>query len=312
MPGRVKYDVRGVESGQRAVLPAGVWVGKITGADVTKPEGKDERIELVVTVSDNGTDYKLYEYVNVESEAARWKLRELLEAVQIVDGKKGESGVLDPNKMLMGKKIGVKTFIRPADDARGFDEQARIRRMFAADEVSDDTDEDLDDDTEAEADADETPYDDMSLAELRKEARGRGIKTARMSADEITEALVEDDDAQEVEPEAEAEEEPEDEYDGMALGKLRKLAKDRGISTVRKDKAKLIAALREQDQEEAEEEPEEAEEEPEAEEPEDDYDEWDLDDLRQELKDRSLATKGPKGALIKRLRRDDSEGDEPF
>src|SRR5262245_44938438 len=125
---RVKYDVKGVDSG-RNVLPAGVYVGKITGADVTQPDGKDQRIELVVTVSENGSDYNLYEYVNLVSKTARWKLRELLEAVEVVDGSKGEAGVLDTNKMLMGKKIGVKTFIRPADDARGFDEQARIRRM---------------------------------------------------------------------------------------------------------------------------------------------------------------------------------------
>jgi hypothetical protein len=67
----------------------------------------------------------------------------------------------------------------------------------------------------------------------------------------------------------------------------------------------------------AKEEPEEAEEE-EAEEadssaaPSDDYDEWTEDDLREELGDRNLPPKGPKGVLIRRLRKDDAQQDKPF
>jgi hypothetical protein len=316
---RVKYDVRGVESGDRPVLPAGVYTGKITQADVTKPDGKDQRIELVITVNENGNEFKLYEYVNLESKSAAWKLRELLEAVEAVSGKKGESGTLDTDKMLMGKTIGVKTFIRPADDARGFDERAQIRRMFVADGASDDG-EDLDSDGDEPDDGGTTDYDDMSLAELRKEARARGIKTTGLKADGIIDALVENDEAGEEEEAEEPEaEEPEDDYDDLSLAKLRKQAKERGIKTVRKNQQQLIDALREADQEEAEdEEPEEDEdEEPEAEEeedtePDDDYDEWSLEDLRTELKDRSLATKGGKRVMIARLRRDDAEGDEPF
>ena len=267
---RVKYDVRGVESGERPVLPAGVHTGKITQADITKPDGKDQRIELIVTVSKNGTNFPLYEYVNLESETAKWKLRELLEAVGITSGKKGESGALDTDKMLLGKSIGVKTFIRPADDARGFDEQARIRRMFKVDEAAEDEDIPEEEESEDEAEGDETEYDDMSLAELRKEAKSRGIKTVRLKADEIIDKLVEwdEENAEGDEPE---EEEPEDE-----------------------------------DEAEAEAEAEEDEE------PEDDYEEWSLEDLRTELKDRSLATKGGKKVMITRLRRDDAEGDDPF
>jgi hypothetical protein len=312
---RVKYDVAGVESGDRPVLPAGVYTGTITGADINKPDGKDQRIELVVTVKEDGTDYKLYEYVNLESKTAAWKLRELLEAVEVVNGKKGESGVLDANKMLMGKKIGVKTFIRAADDARGFDEQARIRRMFAADSASVSAVEDLDDDDTADEDnGGETEYDDMTLADLRKEARSRDIKTTRLGADEIIDLLVEDDEAAEgEEPEAEAEaEEPEaeeDGYDDMSMADIRKAARAAKIKTTGMRRAAIVEALREYDAEQAD----GAEEEPEAEaEADDDYDEWDVEDLRTELKDRSLATKGGKRVLIGRLRRDDAEGDEPF
>jgi len=311
---RVKYDVKGVESGDRPVLPAGVYTGKITQADVTKPEGKDQRIELVVTVKHDGTDYQLYEYVNLVSKSAAWKLRELLEAVEMVSGNKGESGTLDTDKMLLGKSIGVKTFIRPADDARGFDEQARIRRMFAA---ADDGGEDLDDDTDGEdldgEDDGTTEYDDMTLAQLRKEAKDRGLKVLRKhKADDIIDMLVEDDEegGDDEEP-PEDDDDPgdaEDEYDEMSLADLRKAARGKGIKTAGMKQPAIIDALREADQEESgDDEPGEGEEEPP-----DDYDEWSDEDLRTELKDRSLGTRGSKRVLIGRLRKDDAEGDEPF
>src|SRR5262245_398843 len=162
---RVKYDVRGVE-GKRVVLPAGVYNVKIVGADIGKPEGKDERIEVTFEVvgDKNNKGAKLYEYINIESEQARWKYREFLEAVGLISNGKGETGTLDTAK-LVGKVIGVKTFVRAADDAKGFDEQARIRRMFEADgATSSSVEEDLDDDGDEASD-----YDAMELSDLKAE-----------------------------------------------------------------------------------------------------------------------------------------------
>jgi hypothetical protein len=361
-PTRVKFDLRGVKGGGRAVLPAGVYTGKITQADITKPDGKDQRIELVVQVAHNGDTYDLYEYVNLESEAAAWKLRELLEAVDLVADGKNESGTLDTKKDLLGKVIGLRTVIRP--ETAQYDESARIRRMFLAADAEPE-DEDLDEDLDGEGGEEDeaTAYDDYTLAQLRKEAKDREIPTRGLGAEDIIAALVADDEAQEGGEEPDAEGEVDDGYDDLTPAQLRATAKEAGITTVRKTTDQLIAELRELDAAAEEEEPEEGgiseeelkamplaqlktlarehgvktaglkrgdivtalvevigggeEEEPEADEPEpaaeatDDYDEWADDDLKTELKDRSLATTGRRAVWLQRLRRDDAEA-TPF
>jgi hypothetical protein len=326
-PTRFKFDVTGVESA-RPVLPAGVYVGKITQADITEPDGKDQRIELVVTVRESGKDFPLYEYVNLVSEDAKWKLRELLEAVGKVQDGKAEAGTLDTKRDLLGKRIGVRTIVRAANEQ--YDESARIRRMFDPESDSTTASEDLDVEAEAGEDLDEgeaTAYDDWSLSDLRKEARSRGIKTVRMSAEQLTQALV-DSDAQQ-EPEVE-EEEPEAEAEAidisaLSIPELKALAREHGVKVAGK-KAKdlraeldaLVNAPADEEDEELDEEEEELEEEAEPEEeapadqPADDYDEWPIEDLRTEAKDRSLSDRGGQGVLIARLRRDDAEGDNPF
>lgn len=308
---RVKYDVRGVE-GSRSLLPAGVYNAKIASADVTKPEGKDERIELVLEVIGDKTHNgaKLYEYINLESEAARWKLREFLEAAQVVKNGK-EAGTLDTSK-LVGTTIGVKTIVRPADEARGFDEQARVRRMFVADGVSANGDEA--EDLEDEAEGDESEYEDMSPTELKAELKERGLST-KGKKPVLVSRLIEDDEAEEEEEEDEEDtEEEESEYSWEDISELdkpelRQLIKDEELD-VKIKKGMAVEDIREAVANELDIEMEEDEEE--EDDDSDDYDEWDLDDLKTELEERSLSTKGSKKVLIGRLRSDDSEEDKPF
>jgi hypothetical protein len=317
-PTRFKYDVTGVE-GARPVLPAGVYTGKITQADITTPDGKDTRIELVVTVRHEKKDYPLYEYVNLISEDAKWKLRELLEAAGVVGDGKKESGSLDTKKDLLGKTIGVRTTVRPANEQ--YDESSRIRRMFAPDSetaTAANAGEDLDADADVDAEGGETAYDDMSLAELRKEARGRQIKTIRLNAEQIIEALVADDEAQapEEEEEPEAEEPEAIDVASLSIADLKTLAREHGVKVAGKKASELRAELDalinqpEEEEEELDEDDEELEDEDET--AADDYDEWPVEDLRTEAKDRSLSDRGGKSVLIARLRRDDAEGDTPF
>lgn len=322
---RFKFDVTGIE-GARPVLPAGVYVGKITQADITKPEGKDTRIELIVTVRHEGKDYPLYEYVNLESEDAKWKLRELLEALAIVGDKK-EAGTLDTKKDMLGKRIGVRTTIRPANDQ--YDESSRIRRMFPPDSDTATAAEDLDDAGGEDLDGDgdnTTPYDDWTLADLRKEARGRGIKPVPRTAEDIIGVLMDDDDQNAAEGEGGEDEEPlEDEPEpidvmGMPIADLKLLAREHGVKVAGKKASELRAELdalvnapADEEEELIDDEEPLADEEPEAEAAApDDYDEWPIEDLKTEAKDRSLSDRGGKGVLIARLRRDDAEGDNPF
>lgn len=310
---RVKYDVRGVE-GSRTILPAGVYNAKVAQADVTKPEGKDQRIELVLEVVDdkdhNGS--KLFEYINLESEAAAWKLREFLEAAGVLKNGKGEAGTLDTAKIL-GTKMGVKTFVKPADDARGFDESARVRKMFAIDTDADES-EDLSEDDEAMGE-----YDDMSLADLKAELTERGLSTKGKKPVLIA-RLMEDDEESDEEEEPEAEAEAEDEYtwahlEALDRTGLKSLNKDEELGvkvTKSKDDDALRAEIAEALEIEVVEEEDEAEEEDEDEGPDDDYDDWTQDDLKEELEQRSLSVKGSKKLLVSRLRKDDAEEDKPF
>ena len=287
---RVKYDVRGVESSGGTPLPPGVYNAKITQADVTKPEGKDQRIEVILEVinsekENNGK--KLYEYINLESDAAKWKLKEYLEAL----GEGTDTGSFDTDDHL-NKVIGVKTIVRPADEARGFDARAAVRRMFAIDES-------LRNGASAPAeDLDDEP--------------------ATPAAEQVTE-----DDGEEL---------TWDELNGMDRAALKQLNKDEQVGiAVKKSMTDddLRAAIAEffelpplvvidveiEEDEEEDEEPEaeaEAAEEDEAAGDEDDYDEWSDADLKEELSQRSLSTKGSKKVLIGRLRRDDNAEDKPF
>lgn len=306
---RVKYDVRGVE-GSRSLLPAGVYNAKIASADVTKPEGKDQRIEVVFEIVGDKTHKgsKLYEYINLESESAAWKLREFLEAAQVVGNGGKESGTLDTEK-LVGTVIGVKTFVRPADDARGFDESARVRRMFVADGVSANgkEEEDLDgDDDDAEDE-----YAAMSLAELKAELKERDLSTKGKKPALI--ARLEEDDEEEEEDEDE-----EDEDEEYAWSDIAELSKSE-LKELIEEQELDIAVKKKTDVDELRVEVAEAldievpdDEEGEDDEDEDDYDEWSQADLKTELEERSLSTKGGTKVLVSRLRKDDAEEDKPF
>jgi len=124
----------------------------------------------------------------------------------------------------------------------------------------------------------------------------------------------EDVDTEEEEDDAEDEEEDEDDLDGLSRAELKALIKEEGLevkvlkSMSDDDVREAITEARPDDEEEDEEDEEDEDEEDDEEEEEDDqYDTLSLADLRAELKERQLDTKGKKAILVARLRTDDAE-----
>jgi hypothetical protein len=178
---------------------------------------------------------------------------------------------------------------------------------------------------EPEEEGDEYTWEDVAeldkneLKQLIADEGLEGIKVGRTT--DVDELRIEVAEALEIEdiPEDEPEEEPEeeegddytwDEINGMSKVDLRKLIKDEelGIRVTPKSdlddiKAKVAEALEVEVP---------AEEAAEDEDDQDDYDEWSLDDLKEELEQRSLSVRGSKRALVSRLRKDDAEEDKPF
>lgn len=256
---KLKFNVSDVETGGMKRLPApAVYEMKIEACDLTKPSGKDERLEVKFrAVGKKWTGYaSVFEYINVESAQAAWKLREFLEAVGLVKpGSKKAAGDLDTDK-LVGKTI--KIALKP--DTYNGEPSPKVGKMMPIDDEDDDEDEDDEadetDDDEDEASDDEVDLDDMSLEEMVEyaeehleldteeifgRAKSDSLKLKKLRA-AVEEAMAGDDEGDEDETL------PYDEWD---LADLKAECKSRGLKTVGKKDA-LVARL-EADDEESEE-----------------------------------------------------------
>jgi hypothetical protein len=307
---KIKFNVKGVEtrSGYGEPIPKGMYKCDIETCVVTKPEGKDERIEVVYVIADGDhKGRKLFDYINLESEAAAFKVREFLEAVGIVTDKK-EMGSFEPEKL-----VGDQVMIRVAHQADTRPEhageiQSRVGSTHKLGEGDYDEAEDLDGEKpEAESDdedEDEVDLDELDRAELKKFIKEQELDISvkkSMSDDDIRKAIVEataDDEAEE--PEADDEDEDDEDeidLDELDRAELKKLIKEReleikvtkGMSDddIRKKIAEAVDDDEDDDDEAA------------------DYGDLSLDDLKATLKERGLSEKGTKKIMIARLEKDD-------
>lgn len=307
------FDPNDVESGSNFVQhPAPTLVRvKITEADlgfVSSTGNKGIHLQFKILGSKppkKGQQWATLHHYLTNTEAARWRFKELLEAL----GLPMKATLKESD--LVGKVCLAKL---RAEDYEG-EHQAKIARLMNLDDEEDldedeldDEDDDADEDDEDsedednESDEEADDYNDWSLQQLRAELESRDLETTgRKKA--LVERLETDDD--ETGPDADDEEEADDEdavdYESMGIRELRAAAKEAGIATRGLDKDALIEAL----EEEPDEEPDEDEAEPEEA---TDYSDWSLKDLRAEARERKIKTVGlDKDALVEALAEDDGD-----
>lgn len=270
---KVKFNVKGVDSKTSANLPKpGLYTCKVVSCVAAKPDGKDLRLEVQYEIQDKEyKGFKLYDYVNLESEAARWKLKQFLEAMGVAK----DSGQFDPAEFV-GTALTIKVKIQaetdqyaasarpqtllPLDGAEGSEDEEDLEDEDDESEDEDDEseDDDEDDDEDEDEDDDDDAWDEESLAdldndELKEAAEELDVavpkKLTAASKKKLIAAILEAQEGDDDEDEDEDEDDEDDEevdYSSMELAELKKLCKERELAT-KGSKAALIKRLEKSD-----------------------------------------------------------------
>ena len=266
---KIKYNVKDVERKSFEQPPPGVYEMEIMEANPRLDGGKND-IEVVLEVTknnDTAVGGRLWTYINL-GESSQWKLAEFTDALGLP-----ETGTLDTDKLL-GKKLKVK--VNPdsyKDDAGNVIQRSRAGRFSPLEATATEADVEEDPDAdEAEGDDeveisvveidgvefgdDEAYYEEWSDEDVKEEITGHEIKVSgRYSRAKGIAALVEL--AKEAigggdeEEDGDEEEEEGDNYDDADEWSTEDLAAEvekRELTVAgKKTRAKLIAALREDD-----------------------------------------------------------------
>jgi hypothetical protein len=327
---KIKYKTKGVErKGGGNVPKPGVYRCKVISCVDATPSGKDRRLEVTYEIQEGESKgYKLYDYINLVSEAAEWKLAQFVDALGLP-----ENGTIDTEE-IVDTALNVRTRVENSEQYGASAKPATLMPLDGDEDEEDLTAED-DDDTSADdgdddaASDDDEVYSEEELEALEKDelkevaeeyevewpkrltaAGKKKVIAAILEAqggdededeegegdDELwtEEELNELDDDDLVEQAGEFELDADDYQKTTGKGKAKKTKLDRDG---------LIAAILEAqgDEDEDGEESEDEDDTP-------DYDEMELADLKALCKERSLNPKGTKKVLVARLKKDD----EPF
>lgn len=260
---KIKYDVRDVESsGGFETPPPGLYKAKLAECNLKESKSGNEMLECIYELI--AGDYKgsrVWDYV-VLNEASEWKLRQFLEAVGKVAGKRGAKGSFDPDEF-----EDAEVQVRLKHETYNDEPRARVAAVLPLPEDDDDEDEEEveaeETDADEEGDGEAYTYEDlegMDLDELKEVIAEEELEIRVTKKSKAEKVLVKVAEALELEPEEEeAEEEPEEgeegdedeeTYEEMSPAELKQECKDRGLKAAGK-KAVLIARL-EKDDEEAE------------------------------------------------------------
>jgi hypothetical protein len=257
---KIKYDVRDVESsGGFETPPPGLYKATLAECNLQESKKGNEMLECIYELA--GGDYKgsrVWDYV-VLNEASEWKLRQFLEAVGKVAGKRGAKGSFDPDEF-----EDAEVQVRLKHETYNDEPRARVAAVLPLpedDEEGDEEEVDAEETEDEEGEGEAYTYEDlegMDLDELKEVIAEEELEirvTKKSKAEKVLEKVAE---ALELEPpEDEDEEESDDEdeddegsYEEMTPAELKQECKDRGLKAAGK-KAVLIARL-EKDDEEAE------------------------------------------------------------
>lgn len=285
---KIKYDITGSDP-EKAIkgfeLPKpGVYLCKIDEVGDKPSKGGNPMLTLTYKiVKGDHKNFTVNDYV-VLTEAASWKLDQVLQAVGIASKTKGRKGTLDTDKLL-GKLVKV-TLANESFERDDGTEGTSVRVSLVL--ANDNDDEDLDGDDEGLEGDDPEP----------EEEPEEETETSEGDADLYSEEDLEEcevDDLLEL-----FEEEGYDVPDDLPKIKSKK-------------KAALIEAFLEAQSGGGEPEDPEGDDGDDSDDGDDGYDEMSLADLRKECSSRDLNSRGAKPALVARLRENDAENEEePF
>lgn len=198
---KVTFDVSSQDPAKSAggdfkVPKPSVYTVVLKEVKVTKPDGKDRRLEIVSEIkSGEFKGSRFWDYISLENEAVEWKLDQFLQAVGIATGKK-RKGSFDTDD-IQGETIRVRSkhetyngevrakvaaFLPAAEDEEDEEPDDEEVDDEPEDDEEDDTEEDDEeesddgDEEEAEAEA-EDDYDEWSVPDLRTELKERELST---------------------------------------------------------------------------------------------------------------------------------------
>lgn len=281
---KIKIDVSGATPGQdyNHAKP-GLVKAEILEINAKTSKANNPMLEIVFqpkTKKKKDKPYAKVFYYILTDGTQDGRLREFTDALGIKP-----KGTLDTDK-LIGKTLQVNL---KSDTDQDGEYRPKVGKVIApeGDEEPDEEDTDDGDEEDEEDDSDDDGDDDSDDDD-----------------DEASEDEDEDSDDEEEEDSTYSEEE----LDELSNTDLKEILSEwevelDGKFTAKKAKAAILEAQEESDDDEEGDDDEE-------ESP--DYSEWDIADLKKELKERGLSTKGKKSQFVTRLEEDDESDEDPF
>lgn len=163
---KIKYNVKGVETGGGPLPKAGIYRCKVTSCVDGKPADKGRRLEVVYEIqSDSSGDkthkgHKLYDYIPLERDDMDWKVAQFIRAMGMPD-----VGDFDP-KETVGTALNVRVRIQP--ESEEYAAKATPATLIPLDGEEDSDGENLEEETDGEEGGEDEAWTEEELEALEK------------------------------------------------------------------------------------------------------------------------------------------------